>query len=339
MIAHAVRTAALLAALLCALGLRAEAGEAASRSEAVRAFVEEMSSKHGFDRAELERAFSEIRSRPRIVELMDRARKPTPWREYRDRFVNEEKLEAGARFWSEHGPALALASERYGVPEEIVVAILGIETHYGRHTGRFKVLEALATLAFEYPRRAKTFRVELEHFLLLAREESLPLVEPLGSYAGAMGIAQFMPGSYRRYAIDFDGDGKRNLFDDAADAIGSVANYLTAHGWQRGGHIAVQAVVPPEGIEPFESSGLSSRYRLDELKTLGVEAHGVFETSERVIPIELESPGAVEHWLGFDNFYVITRYNRSVYYAMAVFQLASELRAARGEELPAAADR
>lgn len=297
------------------------------RDRAVEAFIQEMTAKHGFTRAELETAFAGTRSRPAIVELMDRAAKPTPWEDYRATFVNDEKLSAGVRFGRAHAEALELASERYGVPPEIILAVIGIETHYGRNTGRHKVLEALATLAFEYPRRARTFRLELEHFLLLAREEGVPLATATGSYAGAMGIAQFMPGSYRRYAIDFDGDGRRDLFDDPEDAIGSVANYLTAHGWRRDRPIAVPAKLSSEAAaESFQGSGLSTRYSLGELKILGVEADGAFDESARVMPLLLKNRNNVEYWLGFDNFYVITRYNHSAYYAMAVHQLARELR-------------
>jgi membrane-bound lytic murein transglycosylase B len=207
-----------------------------------------------------------------------------------------------------------------------VTAVIGIETHYGTNRGRFKVLEALATLAFEYPRRASEFRLELEHFLLLSREESLPLSAPLGSYAGAMGIAQFMPGSYRRYAIDFDGDGRRDLFENNRDAIGSIANYLTAHGWQRNAPVAVPAEVSESGIEPFRSGKLSTRYRLSELESFGVRANPGQPPATSAIPLTLKNRASAEYWLGFDNFYVITRYNQSVYYAMAVHQLSEEIR-------------
>lgn len=298
-----------------------------SQTQAVQGFIAEMADKHGFDRAELEKVFGDTRFRPRIVELMDEQTKRKAWGDYRSLFINREKITGGRRFWQSNRAQLALATEKYGVPEEIIVAVIGIETHYGRHTGRFKVLEALTTLAFDYPKRASLFRLELEHYLLLAREESMPLGTPLGSYAGAMGIAQFMPRSYRRYGIDFDGDGKRDLFENAADAVGSVANYLTAHGWQRNEPVAAPAVL--EGSEakpPFEASKLSTRYSLEELKRRGVTATGAFPGTKRAIPVTLETRGGPEYWLGFDNFYVITRYNHSAYYAMAVYQLSQELR-------------
>ena len=248
-----------VAAACAVLPAGAEA-QTRSQTEAVQSFIIEMADKHGFDRDELQQIFGDTKFRPRIVDLMNKQTKRRPWNEYRSLFVNPEKITGGRRFWSQHRTELALATEKYGVPEEIIVAVIGVETHYGRHTGRFKVLEALTTLAFDYPKRAPMFRTELEHFLLLAREESLQLGVPLGSYAGAMGIAQFMPGSYRRYAVDFDGDGRRDLFQNTTDAIGSVANYLTAHGWQRNEPVAAPATL--EGADakpPFETARLSSR--------------------------------------------------------------------------------
>jgi membrane-bound lytic murein transglycosylase B len=307
----------------------ASAVESSERDRALAVFLDEMVARHGFTRAELEQAFGSTSSVPQILELMNRATDPKPWDEYRSLFLTSEKIERGERFWNENADALTLARERYGVPEEIVIAVIGIETHYGRNRGRFKVLEALATLAFDYPRRANEFRLELEHFLLLSREESLPLGSPLGSYAGAMGIAQFMPGSYRRYAIDFDGDGRRDLFENNRDAIGSIANYLTAHGWQRNAPVAVPAEVSDTGAEPFRSGKLSTRYPLSELESLGITTAAA-PTSERVttsaIPLTLKNRTGSEYWLGFENFYVITRYNQSVYYAMAVHQLSEEIR-------------
>lgn len=327
----------LILMLLASSAAYSAESRAGHRERAVEAFIDEMTAKHGFDRAELEEAFGTTRPRPQIVELMERAAEPKPWEDYRALFVTPEKIAGGVRFWRDHAATLKLARERYGVPEEIVTAVLGVETHYGTRTGRYRVLEALSTLAFDYPRRAAHFRMELEHFLLLSREESLPLASPLGSYAGAMGIAQFMPGSYRRYAIDFDGDGKRDLFDDPADAIGSVANYLTAHGWLRDGPVAAPATVVGSGRETFRSAKLSTRQRLVDLKAVGVSTTGAYPEAERAIPLTLKTRTGPQYWLGFDNFYVITRYNHSVYYAMAVFQLSREIRA-RHEQQMAASD-
>ena len=304
-----------------------QAQTAARHPEELRAFINEMARKHGFDHTQLEQAFGRAEFRAQIVELMERASEPKPWKDYRAIFINQAKIEAGEQFWSQNEGSLKLASEKYGVPEEIVSAVIGIETHYGRNTGRFKVLEALATLAFDYPRRARLFRTQLEHYLLLAREESLPLTTSLGSYAGAMGIAQFMPGSYRRYAIDFDNDGKRDLLGNMSDAIGSVANYLTAHGWQRDAPVAARAAVAEGATKTFETSKLSTRYPLETLRKLGITLEGAYPVGLKAIPVTLKNKHSKEYWLGFENFYVITRYNHSTYYAMAVHQLSLALRA------------
>jgi len=317
---------ALFAAVLLAASVCSGAEKPSERKQALSGFVDEMVARHGFTRDDLDQAFGTARSLPEIVELMDRAADPKPWEEYRSIFVTSEKVAGGTRFWNDNGEALALARQRYGVPEEIVIAVIGIETHYGRNRGRFRVLDALSTLAFDYPRRANEFRVELEHFLLLSREESLPLGTPIGSYAGAMGIAQFMPGSYRRYAVDFDGDGRRDLFENTNDAIGSIANYLTAHGWQRNAPVATPAEVAETAAETFRSGKLSTRYPLSELLSSGVRAEGVHPAAISAIPLTLKKRTGQEYWLGFDNFYVITRYNQSVFYAMAVHQLSQEIR-------------
>ncbi|MGH9324711.1 MAG: lytic murein transglycosylase B [Vicinamibacteria bacterium] len=316
-------TIALIPALAPSPATPSSRGE---RERAVEDFLEEMTARHGFSRDELDEVFGSARSLPRIVELMDRAVEPKPWEDYRSLFITDEKIAGGARFWSQNRGALELARQRYGVPEEIVTAVIGIETNYGKNKGRFKVLEALATLAFEYPRRSQEFRLELEHFLLLTREESMPLAGPLGSYAGAMGIAQFMPGSYRRYAIDFDGDGRRDLFDNTWDAIGSVANYLTAHGWERDAPVAAPAEVSDSKAQPFRSGKLWTRYPLEELESFGIRSVGASREARSAIPLALRNRASSEYWLGFDNFYVITRYNHSVHYAMAVFQLGEEIR-------------
>jgi membrane-bound lytic murein transglycosylase B len=312
--------------VLLAAFVSSGAEKPSERKQALADFVDQMVARHGFTRDGLDQAFGSARSLPEIVELMNRASDPKPWEDYRSIFVTTEKVAGGTRFWSDHMEALALARQRYGVPEEIVIAVIGIETHYGRNRGRFKVLDALSTLAFDYPRRAQEFRLELEHFLLLSREESLPLGTPLGSYAGAMGIAQFMPGSYRRYAVDFDGDGRRDLFENTNDAIGSVANYLTAHGWQRDAPIATPAEVAEDAAEPFRSGKLSTRYPVAELLSSGVRAEGIHPGASSAIPLTLKKRTGQEYWLGFDNFYVITRYNQSVFYAMAVHQLSQEIR-------------
>jgi len=200
----------------------------------VAAFIEDMVRKHGFERAALQRVFSQVQWRPEIVRAMSAPATARPWHEFRSRYIDATRIAGGVKFWEENAAALLRAGREYGVPEEIIVATIGIETFYGRNTGTVKVIDALATLAFEFPARAELFRGELEEYLLLAREAGFDSLSVRGSYAGAMGIPQFLPSSYRKYALDFDGDGRRNLWGDPTDAIGSVANYYRTFGWLTG---------------------------------------------------------------------------------------------------------
>ena len=232
----------------------------------LKLFIDAMASKHGFDAAALETLFARATHQPRIIKAMSKATKRKPWDDYRPMFVNPARVEGGVRFWNEHSEVLAKARREFGVPEELIISILGIETHYGKNTGSFRVLDALTTLAFDYPPRADFFSSELEQYLLLTREEEVVgAFNARGSYAGAMGIAQFMPGSYRYFAVDFDGDGRRDLFQNVDDAIGSVANYLKRHGWLAGEPLVVRAQVSGEHYEAYVNSSLelvpsSSRY-------------------------------------------------------------------------------
>ena len=325
LVARLVAAVALLAAL---------SGPAAPQSYVerpeVRGFVAEMVSRHGFGERELDQVFTEARYLDSVVTLMT----PVPggersWRSYRDGFVSTRRIDAGVEFWRRHARVLARAAAAYGVPPEIVVAIIGVETEYGRQTGTFRVLDALATLAFDYPRRAEFFRAELEEFLLYARESRADAASFRGSYAGAIGIPQFMPGSIRRFAVDFDGDGRRDLRASPADAIGSVANFLNAHGWLAGAPVAVPAAVTGERYQLLVDGGVEPIYRAEELR----ESDVVFD--ERVgadvpsVLIELASPGEPSEYLvGLQNFYVLTRYNRSSFYAAAVLSLAEAVKTA-----------
>lgn len=295
-----------------------------------REFAYDLAQRHGFEADQLLDQFTRIRSNPRVLQLIAPPSSPTQrsWERYRPRFVNAQRVAAGVEFWNENALTLARARALYGVPEEIIVAIIGIETVYGRNTGNFGVLEALATLAFEYPRRADFFRTELEQFLLLTRENQQDPLSVKGSYAGAIGIPQFMPGSQRRYAIDFDGDQRVDLTNSVADAIGSVARFLEQHGWQSGQAIAVPANLPGEAAQAWLDAGIQPRLRAGDLLDQGVQA--VVAPESIVTFVDLVSPGkATEYWLGYNNFYVITRYNRSSFYAMSVFHLAEEIRRAQ----------
>jgi membrane-bound lytic murein transglycosylase B len=319
------------AALAAAFGTPGAAQTYADHPEA-RRFVTEMVERHGFGQRELERLFAEARYLDSVLTLIT----PLPqaarsWQSYRDLFVTPRRIEAGAQFWRRNSRALARAAETYGVPPEIVVAIIGVETQYGANTGSYRVLDALATLAFDYPRRAAYFRSELEQFLLLVRESRGDAASFRGSYAGAIGIPQFMPGSIRRFAIDFDGDGRRDLRESPADAVGSVANFLRAHGWAAGEPVAIPARVTGERGRTAIDGGVDPLYRADELRELEVEfAEGV-EPDTPTVLIELASPEAPpEYLVGFWNFYVLTRYNRSSFYAAAVLELARNVKLAYG---------
>lgn len=293
----------------------------------VRSFIDEMSVRHGFDPDRLAGLFSQIRMRDDIIARITRpAEKAKPWHAYRAIFLDQQRIDGGAEFWRTHAADLARAERTYGVPPEIVTAIIGVETRYGRITGKDGVLEALATLAFDYPRRADFFRGELENYLLLTREERIDPLSLQGSYAGAMGIAQFMPSSYRAYAVDFNGDGHRDLWRDPVDAIGSVANYLGEHGWRRGLPIARPAAVQGTAYRAVLDQGLKPQLSLRELDRYGVQPQTPMEPSLEAILLELEGRWGPQYWLGFDNFYVITRYNHSPLYAMAVYELAQAIR-------------
>jgi len=319
-----------LAALLLAVGAcltHAAPGSFAS-DPAVIEFARDLEQRHGFSADELLQQFAQIRPNERVLQLIRPPVSPLQrsWERYRPRFLTERRINGGVRFWQENRSSLARASALYGVPPEIIVAIIGVETEYGGNTGGFRVLEALATLAFHYPRRAEFFRTELEQFLLLARENGFDPVDMRGSFAGAMGIPQFMPGSQRRYAVDFDGDRKIDLSGSVDDAIGSVGRFLEQHGWEAGQPIAVRARTRGEPDPSLIEAGIQPTLLVADLAQHGITADASPQAT--VTLVDLVSPGRpAEYWLGYNNFYVITRYNRSSFYAMSVFQLAEAIRA------------
>ncbi len=294
----------------------------------VKDFIAYMHKVHGFDTVHLARHFAAIHSNATVLRAIRPAAVPEQqrsWQRYRERFVNARRTEGGVRFWRENEAVLRRAEAIYGVPAEIIVAIIGVETEYGRNMGQFKVMEALASLAFHYPPRADFFRGELEQFLLLARENGVSPLAITGSYAGAIGIPQFMPSSQRRFAVDFDADDRIDLRNSTSDAIGSVARFLQQHGWQTGEPVAVPARVDADtSVLP----GIKPAMTLRELAEQGVFAAG--DVQRPAALVDLVSPdAATEYWAGFENFYVITRYNRSSFYAMSVFMLAETLREVR----------
>ena len=296
----------------------------------VEVFIDEMARKHDFSTAELRRLFSQVRSRPAILRAISTPSEALPWHQYRGRFVNETRITDGVRFWQQNAATLARAAERYGVAQEIIVATIGIETLYGRHKGTYGVLEALTTLAFEYPRRAGFFRGELEEFLLVARDNRFDALALKGSYAGAMGIAQFMPSSYRRYAVDFDGDGRVDLWSTPVDAIGSVANYYHSHGWRDGEAVVVPADAASSGDDGVSVANLRPVITVAEFRRRGVQPLSLVSDDAKAALFVVQAEHGAQPYLGLHNFYVITRYNRSINYALVVHELSRELRSAFG---------
>lgn len=308
------------------------AGAPPSYESGSRIFVEKMARKHNFPRAEVAALMGDARYRQRIIDAINRPYEAKPWRDYRPLFVTPERIQGGVTFWRDNAALMTRAEAAYGVPPQILVAILGIETNYGRTLGDHLVLDSLSTLGFSFPRRAHFFRDELEQFLLLARDEGLNPRTVKGSYAGAVGKPQFIPSSYRAYAVDFDDDGRRDLWTSNADVIGSVGNYLAQHGWRRGQPIAAEAVLSQGHAQTLPVIGkrpAAPKSTLAQFAAMGVEAavapgSGRPGDETRAVLIKLDGI-TDEYWLGFDNLYAITRYNHSNLYAMAVFQLAREI--------------
>jgi membrane-bound lytic murein transglycosylase B len=319
-------TVALFAALIVATAAHAAPSAKPLRAE-IESFIEEMAAKHDFDRGFLRHLFRQAQPRPAVVRAISTPGTARPWYEFRANYIDERRISAGLAFWRQHADTLSRAQREYGVPEEIIVATIGVETVYGRNIGRFKIFEALSMLAFDYPPRAALFRSELEQFLLLTREASLDPLDTRGSYAGAMGIPQFLPSSYRKYAIDFDGDGRLDLWRSVPDAIGSVANYYRSFGWQPEAPVVIEAQVSGEEIENVLAAGIKPHSRIAELKPRGVVPLSPVDDEAVATLVRVEGESGIQHWLGLQNFYVITRYNRSVNYALAVYELAQELRA------------
>lgn len=328
------RTGRLLGALLAiALSCAIPSCAAAQyvEREDVRQFIAEMVDKHGFVRKELRTLFSRARFQPNIIKAITPPVEPRArsWQAYRALFLTRERIQAGVEFRERHRETLARAAALYGVPEEIIVAIIGVETAYGRNTGSYRVIDALSTLAFDYPPRAEFFRGELEQYLLYARDAGIDTLGLKGSFAGAIGIPQFMPGSYRRYAVDLDGDGRQDLSGSFADAIGSVANFLKAHGWETGEPAAFTAEVQGGNYRKLVDAGIKPTYRCGDLAQFGVTVSGETRADAPCALIELETPGEASAYLaGLGNFYVLTRYNRSSLYASAVLELAQAVKSA-----------
>jgi membrane-bound lytic murein transglycosylase B len=296
--------------------------------------IAKLEREEGFAPAYLARVISRAERQRWILDVVNRpksAQSPGPngaWTRYRAKFLTSDNIRNGTAFWRRYETVLNRAQAKYGVPPEYVVAILGVETRYGGYMGKHRVIDALATLAFDFPRRSEFFTGELEAFLIMARDEKLDPFQPRGSYAGAMGMGQFMPSSFHQWAVDFDGSGRRDLWSPV-DAIGSVANYFADHGWRSGERVVVRAQVTGPAARAMDS-GFDTSYDLDALSRLGVVPTAPLSRGQKVSLLQLDAKGGYEYWLGLPNFYVITRYNHSTHYAMAVHQLAEALRSGHG---------
>lgn len=296
-------------------------------------FIDDMSKKHQFDKAELTKLFSQAELLPEVIERMTRPAEAWPWHRYRALFIKQERIEQGVEFWLEHEETLRQAEQKFGVPANIIVAIIGVETRYGRLKGTYRLIDSLSTLVVDYPKRSKFFKRELEQMLLLTREEGFDPLQLKGSYAGAMGFPQFIASSYRHYAIDFSGDEVRDLLNNPKDAIGSVASYLSRHGWQSGAPIAAMAGVNGGKYKKLVKLGYKPKTQFASLSDYGVTSSMDFNPNAKAALIELEQKEAPEHWVVFNNFYAITRYNHSELYAMAVYQLGQAIEALKQSEV------
>jgi membrane-bound lytic murein transglycosylase B len=303
--------------------------------EDIRTFIDEVAAKHSLDKDSLRKLIAKAEPQPKIIERMSKpAERVLAWWEYRNRFITEKRIADGVKFWNEHRAILDKVSTERGVPAEYLVAIMGVETVYGNVTGRDRVLDALATLAFDYPPRSAFFRSELEEFVLLTREESIDPLTATGSYAGAMGVPQFMPSSYRRYAVDGDADQKRNLWNNMDDVVASIANYFREYGWETGAPVITEAVLDPEPTFTIDTRNLDLNETLQSLNAKGVQVKLAAPAETPVLLVSAEQQDGPAYRVGFKNFQVITRYNRSVRYAMAVHDLAQAIAARANAPAP-----
>lgn len=294
----------------------------------VAAFIVQMASRSDYSEQELVELFSTVSKQDHLFELLNKpAEKELQWYQYRPIFIKEKRIDLGVKFWREHQQLLSEVSTKTGVPEQIIIAVIGVETFYGIYKGKDPVLDSLVTLAFDYPKRGEFFTHELEQFLLLVKEQNLDPVGLLGSYAGAMGMPQFISSSYRSYAVDFDGDGQANLFDSVADITASVANYFVKHGWRANEAIAGPLTALENNTIDKLEPGVKPVYKWSDLAQNGLQSNTELDPDTAVALVKLEQRNQAEYWAGLQNFYVITRYNHSELYAMAVYQLSLLIKA------------
>jgi len=288
-------------------------------------FIDQMVQAHGFDAKALRKVFAKVQTSQGVTRAIAAPSTSKPWYEFKPLFVDAQRITGGVKYWNDNAELLERARKEFGVPEAIIVSVIGIETRYGKRTGNFRVMDALSTLAFDVPARADYFRRELEQFLLLAREQQWDPLSINGSFAGAMGMPQFMPTSYRRYAIDFNADGHTDLWNDTADIIGSIGSYLHQSGWKEGTPVVVPARVDTADWKPLVDLGLKPTLTLDQWKMRGVDTLSNTQASMLASLFTLDLLGGPEFWFGSENFYAILQYNRSRNYAMAVNDLANEI--------------
>ena len=295
--------------------------------EDVQAFIQSVAAKSDYSEQDLIQLFSQAKQQTHLFERMNKpAEKQLEWHQYRKIFLTEKRINKGIEFWKANRELLEQVEQRYKVPAEIILAIVGVETFYGVYKGKAPVFDTLVTFAFDYPKRAKFFTRELEEFLILSAAQKFDVRAVMGSYAGAMGMPQFISSSYRHYAVDFDEDGTANLFDSLPDVLGSVANYFVQHGWQAGESVTHPlAVTNPSGLDQM-SAGFKLSYSWDDLKAAGLSASVPLPDATPVALIKLQQQESADYWVGLKNFYVITRYNHSDMYAMAVYQLSQQIK-------------
>ena len=285
-------------------------------------FISEMGAE-GFDEQEIRTVLRSAERQESILKAISRpAEKRLTWGEYRNIFLKQKRINQGVQFWDKYETTLQRAEQQYGVPAEIIVAIIGVETRYGRNMGSYRVIDALSTLGFDYPKRGKFFKGQLKEYFYLVRDENVDPFSLKGSYAGAMGFGQFIPSSFRNFAVDFDGDGKKDIWGNPVDAIGSVANYFKAHGWKNGAPVRSNVVLREVADEEWINNGLKPKLTLAQWSERGIKTRTDLAVEEKATLMRMETDGQFQHWFGLHNFYVITRYNHSRLYAMAVYELS-----------------
>ena len=295
----------------------------------VQEYIATLVKDHDFQAEEVRTLLASAERKQSILDAISRpAERTLQWRDYREIFLTEDRIERGVAFWQDNAEALARAESEFGVGAEYIVAIIGVETRYGKHMGKYRVLDALATLGFDYPPRASFFRKELTEYLLMTREEGMDPKKQLGSYAGAMGFGQFISSSFRAYAVDFSGDGRRDILRNKTDAIGSVANYFKRHGWRGDSQVIVPVALQDPAADELANQGEALRHTVGELRARGVVVPCA-DSAARAALFRMEAAAGTQYWVGLNDFYAITRYNHSSMYALAVHQLAQAVKSAR----------